>query len=115
MRTLVRQPGAAAMIATAAGLIVMAIEFVSIATGWYIGWGHAPWRKHSIADESIDDLARATPRIAVATLAAWALLRLGRIARPDRSWLDRSGRLLGLSWIAMAIAQGWVELAGRLF
>ncbi len=115
MRTVVRQPGSAAMIATAAGLIVMGIEFVSNAVGWYAFRGESPWRKHGIAYDAIDDLARATPRIAVAVIAAWGLLRFGRLARPERSWLDRSGMLLGLLWIAMMIAQGWVELAGRLF
>jgi hypothetical protein len=115
MRTIVRQPGSAAMIAAAAGLIVLAIEFVVNAASEPVFRGRSIWPSHGVAYDSIAYLARATPRIAVAILAAWGLLGLGKIARPERGWLDRSGMVLGLVWIAMAIAQGWVELAGRLF
>jgi hypothetical protein len=36
--------------------------------------------------------------------AIWLLLVLSGRWRPERSWIDRLGRLLGVVWIAVAIA-----------
>jgi hypothetical protein len=36
--------------------------------------------------------------------AIWLLLALSGLWRPERSWIDRLGRLLGVVWIACAIA-----------
>ncbi len=36
--------------------------------------------------------------------AIWVLLALSGRWRPERSWIDRLGRLLGVAWIACAIA-----------
>jgi hypothetical protein len=36
--------------------------------------------------------------------AIWLLLALSGRWRPERSWIDRLGRLLGLVWMACAIA-----------
>jgi hypothetical protein len=35
-----------------------------------------------------------------AVLSAWTVLLLGGRWRTERSWIDRSGRALGLCWIA---------------
>ena len=35
----------------------------------------------------------------------WSILALGRCWHPEPGWIDRSGRLLGLAWIAWAIAE----------
>jgi hypothetical protein len=40
---------------------------------------------------------------ASAIVATWLTLILGRHWRPERSWLDRSGRALGVFWIVLAI------------
>lgn len=42
--------------------------------------------------------------IAAAVVAVWALLILDRRWRPERSWIDRLGRCLGISWIAAGLA-----------
>ena len=41
------------------------------------------------------------PGIAIA--ACWVLLALGRRWHPERSWIDRLGRLLGFYWLAMIV------------
>jgi hypothetical protein len=38
--------------------------------------------------------------VGVAVIASWMTLVLNRNFRPERSWIDRFGRLLGFYWIA---------------
>ncbi|CAN5668928.1 hypothetical protein BH23PLA1_BH23PLA1_28840 [soil metagenome] len=37
-------------------------------------------------------------------MAAWLILAISGLWRPEPSWIDRLGRLIGLSWIALLIA-----------
>jgi hypothetical protein len=43
-----------------------------------------------------------SPAIATAVAVIWALLAIGRRWRPQPTWMDRGGRLVGLAWIACA-------------
>jgi hypothetical protein len=45
------------------------------------------------------------PRIIVpgAVGVAWVVLALSQQWRPERSWIDRAGRMTGLVWLAMAV------------
>jgi hypothetical protein len=43
-----------------------------------------------------------------AIAAAWLILALSGRWRPERTWIDRLGCLIGLAWIAL-------EIAGELF
>jgi hypothetical protein len=40
--------------------------------------------------------------ISVAVIAVWAILFLSGRGRPEASWIDRTGRALGICWIAVA-------------
>ena len=40
--------------------------------------------------------------------ASWATLAVGRRWRAEPGWIDRLGRALGVFWIAMIPAMGWV-------
>jgi hypothetical protein len=45
-----------------------------------------------------------TYETATAITASWLILALSGRWRPERTWIDRSGCLIGLAWIALAIA-----------
>jgi hypothetical protein len=47
-------------------------------------------------------LIRSTYAASYAILATWALLALSRRGRPERSWVDRTGRVLGVAWVLTA-------------
>jgi hypothetical protein len=42
--------------------------------------------------------------VGIAVIVAWGVQRASGTWRPEVSWLDRSGRLLGVYWIALAVA-----------
>jgi hypothetical protein len=41
--------------------------------------------------------------IGLAVLMAWIVLKVRRQWKPEPSWIDRLGRLLGWGWIAMIL------------
>jgi hypothetical protein len=47
-------------------------------------------------------LLAAAHHTSVAVIAAWAVLALSRRARPEPSWIDRTGQAVGICWIAVA-------------
>ncbi len=44
--------------------------------------------------------------VAAAVIVAWVVLLASGRWRPEPSWIDRAGRLLGAYWIALAVAVG---------
>jgi hypothetical protein len=56
-------------------------------------------------------LFQATARTAVALAVVWLILAASRRFRPEPSWIDRLGRVLGVLWITVAVCRGWSELA----
>jgi hypothetical protein len=44
--------------------------------------------------------------VTVAVIVAWTMLWTSGRWRPERSWLDRAGRLLGWYWIGLGILVG---------
>jgi hypothetical protein len=48
-----------------------------------------------------------TPRVGLAVAAAWLTLRLNSRWCPERGWIDRSGRVLGVLWIGMGLLASW--------
>jgi hypothetical protein len=48
--------------------------------------------------------------IACAILGAWLTLILTGCGRPERSWIDRFGRVVGFSWIALSLAHHGASL-----
>lgn len=41
-----------------------------------------------------------------ATLGAWIVMLLGGTGRPEKSWLDRSGRVMGGFWLGLLLLTG---------
>ncbi|WP_435008098.1 hypothetical protein P12x_005373 [Tundrisphaera lichenicola] len=101
-RRLVRQPGA------------MACLIATIVIGLSVVGGLAVW-----ATTEPDDFIRSprlsgamfgSTQVGAAVLWCWATMAISGRWRPEPTWLDRLGRLLGLAWIALAIAVGYVTV-----
>jgi hypothetical protein len=102
-RRLCTQPGFTAALAVVACAAVVLLDsgvrtlFLRVKSG---GWG--PWNTARIAMADVQMLMIAAPSAVAAT---WAVLAVGGRWRPERSWLDRLGLLLGVYWIT------WPEVA----
>ncbi len=93
-RLLARQPGW-----VAACMAMLGLGLAAIGAGVaLLGWGQTPSRSDAIQQSLFVVVPGA---IAPMILGAWATLLLNRRWRPERSWVDRLGRALGLYWIAM--------------
>jgi glucan phosphoethanolaminetransferase (alkaline phosphatase superfamily) len=94
LRRLARQPGWMAACAFSLALAFSSVVFVGLVA--VIG----PTQSIALIDVS--------PLLAIifapAIGATWLSLIVGRRWRPERSWLDRSGRALGVFWIVLGIA-----------
>ena len=89
IRALLRQPGTVAGLAVTFGFI------------WVNGW------MHRLFFGRINDGTAAAVAVGGTVLLAWTCLLLGRKWEAERSWLDRIGRILG----ATAIAVGTIALS----
>lgn len=49
---------------------------------------------------SDDAFNHLTPLAAWATAASWLVLAVGGRWRPEPDWIDRAGRVIGITWIA---------------
>lgn len=119
-RRLARQPGFAACLATAlAGLVGaaftlarMLVELLGVtANNGGVKPASTSW------DDPFDWLDlfahSAMPLGGFGVVVAWAGLALAGIGRPEPGWVDRMGRLVGLAWIALGLAEGYLlSLAG---
>jgi hypothetical protein len=47
-------------------------------------------------------------RVTYAVATAWLLLALGKRCRPEPSWIDRAGRIIGILWIATYLITSWI-------
>jgi hypothetical protein len=50
---------------------------------------------------------------ATAVAGAWLILLLAGWWRPEPSWIDRLGRVLGLGWIVLSLSLAGAPLLGR--
>jgi hypothetical protein len=46
-------------------------------------------------------------QVGAAVVASWIVLALGRRWRPEPSWVDRMGRLLGACWVLVFLVASW--------
>jgi hypothetical protein len=105
-RRIALQPGSAAC---GVAVLVLVIETVSQAASLlyyeasygYVGatwrvFGFATWLRTRV-------LLTASYPVSIGVIAAWSVLLLSGRARPEPSWVDRTGRILGACWIAVAI------------
>src|SRR5262249_30562253 len=108
LRRLPRQPGLAACGATILALGVTHLGFLAQCAVGLIVMGQVlaiPWT--SAPDYFFLQIAPSTVPIACAILAAWLILAVTGMRRPEPTWIDRTGRILGVLWIAAAICQWW--------
>jgi hypothetical protein len=97
LRARLRRPGMAACIAATAAIVVMTSR-MSIKT--YSMMSHLDsFRVEDLCYQITDEQVR--PGFAV--VGAWFMLLVSAAWRPEASWLDRAGRLLGWLWIGMLI------------
>jgi hypothetical protein len=105
-RRLCTEPGFAAALAVVTCAAVVLLDsggrtlFVRAKTG-----AGGPWNAARFAMANIRMLMIAAPSGVAAT---WAVLAVGGRWRPERSWLDRLGLVLGVYWIT------WPEVAWPL-
>jgi hypothetical protein len=51
--------------------------------------------------------------VGVSVAASWILLLMSGAWRPERGWIDRTGRALGCFWIATLPLTGWWDFHMR--
>ena len=102
-RKLRRQPGLMAclvvMLAWALTGCLAAWEWVREIAPWPQLAG--PWRGSPMSLSEAIDFTTTTAGWMVA--AAWFALAVARAHRPEPSWIDRAGRIVGAGWIAIAV------------
>lgn len=119
LRRIALQPGSAACGVALLVLIVETVgQVVSVVCFEYSrGYLGAEWKVFGFAGWwHTDVLLKILGPIAFAIAAAWTVLLVSRLGRPESSWIDRVGRALGACWIAMAFLF-WLNhefLGGRL-
>ena len=106
LRRMARQPG---FTAGCAVLVALASQFGEMA-----GWGTAVEGLWPFVIVTLRGLIfyrdaleynlcfdQTIKQIASAVASVWGMMCLGRVLRPERSWIDRLGRALGILWIVM--------------
>lgn len=48
--------------------------------------------------------------VSYAVAASWSTLALGGFWRPERSWIDRAGRVLGVFWVGVIPLYPWIMI-----
>lgn len=73
-------------------------------------WGGWPPRNLLFeTDHFLDTMAT----IGAAVAASWTFLFVSGEWRPERSWIDRAGRVLGWYWIAIQPLTSWWDFHAR--
>jgi hypothetical protein len=106
-RELCQQPGAAAC--ALASLAIIPIGGIILATHAFSGRPLAIAWARVMDDARPENLTVVASLIGLAVLVAWIVMRSTHQWKPEASWIDRFGRLLGWGWILM-IAGGMIEL-----
>ncbi len=100
LRRLLLQPGAVACAVAAVGMVVGvldgSVEYAVNAIN--AGTPSVPHRNLiGLVDASLRPVAFAVP-------VCWGLLATSRLCRPEPSWIDRTGRVVGILWVVLALA-----------
>src|SRR5262249_34456564 len=111
----VRQPGfvacaVASMVMGPLCTAVLASHFLS-GTSWSVAWARA------VNDLQPENLTAVTIMISLGVWVSWVVLTLNRRLRAEPCWIDRLGRLAGVSWLLMlpgGILLAVVRFAGQL-
>jgi hypothetical protein len=115
LRRLLRQPGLAASGAAILAMAVTHLGFLAqCAVGLIVMGEFTAISASSASDYFFIQIAPSTVPIACAILTAWMILAITRMGRPEPSWIDRTGQILGVLWIATAVCQWWYGVTGEL-
>ncbi len=98
LRELARRPG---MVACTAAVIVLAIRLINF--GCVIGIrtvdGIYPVRGLSMMDFNVIEFRGLPSEMGCAVAASWVIQRISERWHCEPSWLDRTGRILGVFWV----------------
>jgi hypothetical protein len=103
-----RQPGALACIAASLAILLEMLQtcletFRSIVV---LGWKLEDLRPYIHFDWSMSLIPTVTPtRVSLAVAVVWGILLLGGRRSREFNWLELSGRVLGLFWIARGLVE----------
>lgn len=110
---LLRQPG---VVALGAATLILGVKAALMACVWVDpGWlpklrPVPPYLLLKWWEESIRSLP---VQVGPAVAGAWVILWRGGRRRPERGWLDWSGRLIGVAWVALALIIAWGDMNER--
>ncbi len=107
LRQLLQQPGAVAC--ALATLAIVPAGIMVLVTHFFSGRPLAYAWARAVDDLKPESLTVVAALIGFAVLVAWIVMRSKRQWRPEASWIDGFGRLLGWGWIAM-IFGGMIQL-----
>jgi hypothetical protein len=116
LRCLPLQPGLAASGAAFFAIAVTHLGFLARCAVGLIVEGEF---FYAVAATSAEDyffiqIAPSIVTTACAIMSAWVMLAITRLGRPEASWIDRTGRILGVLWIAAAVCQWWYDVTREL-
>jgi hypothetical protein len=106
LRRAIRAPGAAAIAASSFSIAVS----LALHALWTAG-GNSTWS----VDKFFESMLLSWQRSACYVIGAWAVLAFCGRWKPEPCWLDRLGRVLGVSWIGFAAAYGFATIVGQVF
>ena len=96
VRRLARQPGFVACLVGSVSICVGGVLNLAV-----IGANPAPGFEAQVYAQFFLMPQMGSPGLTI--LACWLVSRLGGWWRPERTWVDRSGRILGVYWIVMMV------------
>jgi hypothetical protein len=108
LRFLTRQPGMVAFMTAAIVLAIRLINFGGVISVLAID-GTYFWLGMSALDWDPENWRAIPSEIGCAVAAAWIVQATGGRWRPQPSWIDRMGRLLGIYWI-VTIPFAWFSV-----
>jgi hypothetical protein len=107
-----RQPGMAACTATLVFLaFFLTATLISLFLSYFAGVAHS---KHMFTQFNFVIWLLIVPLclVGISVLAVWTVLWSIGAWRPEPSWIDRAGRVLGVYWVANSVIYGSLFLAG---
>jgi hypothetical protein len=106
LRRWVRRPGAVACVAASFALVVTAVVALTWGLSPAVAWGLIPFPRAQPIPEFLGWWGTFMPEApAYSIIGAWTALILTGQWRPQPTWIDRAGRLLGLGWIALFVGE----------
>jgi hypothetical protein len=106
-RRLAREPGVGALLAVAVTVVAIAIDQVLM----YTLPGPPGTRFIGLIWKPMIGLGSMLATVTgPAVCAVWSLQWLAGLWRPTSDWIDRAGRVLGLTWILFFVLRSWLLL-----